>query len=349
MWRNADLIKLVGAVRKPVQPGMIALLLLIILSFSRCQPLAKITINVLEPGELILPAHVEKLAFINRSHIPEMLDWDTVIWSQEELFILDTIISYRSFLGMADALNASPLFDLGKISVIQLRRTDTTNSMKPLTSQELKSIGTTLNADAIFSLESYKISAEQEFGFSDTYFSATLTFKSDTYWRIYNYFGDTILDEYMLSDSVVWVEFGESPEEAFGNLPLATDALRETGYHAGFMYGTRISPSWMEQDRYYYRKGSQSLIDAATLVDYGQWDRAQILWRKAANAKEMKKAARACFNMALAMEMEDSLKQALVWARRSYLLMEDDLTFEYIELLEERLQKMERLNLQLPS
>jgi len=105
----------------------------------------------------------------------------------------------------------------------------------------------------------------------------------------------------------------------------------------------------MEQDRYYYQKGSLGLIDAATLVGYGQWDRAQILWRKAADGEEEKKAARACFNMALAMELEDSLKLALVWARRSYMLMEDDLTFEYIELLEERLLNRNKLDHQLPS
>ena len=349
MRRDANLIKLVGAIRKAVRPGMLALFLLIILLFSRCQPLVRITIDVLEPGKITLPSNIEKLAFINRSLIPEMLIEDSVPWSQEELFIMDTIISYRSFLGLADALNASPLFNLGEISVIQLRRTDTTDYLKPLTNQELKRLVTTLDADAIFSLENYDISAKQEFGFTDAYFNAGLTFKSDTYWRIYHYLGDTILHEYMLSDSVVWVEFGSSPEDAMGQLPPATDALRETGYHAGFIYGSTISPSWTEQDRYYYRKGSQSLNEAAILVGYGQWDRAQILWLETANSEKKKTAARACFNMALAMEMEDNMKQALVWTRRSYMLVEDDLTLEYIELLEERLLKRKMLDFQLPS
>ena len=59
--------------------------------------MASVTIEVLESGEVTLPLHVNKVAFINQSYIPSLIFPDSIPWIEEnELFILDTIINYRT-------------------------------------------------------------------------------------------------------------------------------------------------------------------------------------------------------------------------------------------------------------
>ena len=321
-------IKVSGLLQK-----LIFLLILWILVVA-CHPMAEVTIQVIEPGEVTIPPYINEVAFINRSYVPSLVNPDSVTWTNEELYILDTIINYRIFKGLRDALDQSPLFELEELSIIQERQYDTANFLSPLNQKQLNRISRLQDSDALISMEYYKIYGDRLKGFSGIDFTAILHFNSSTYWRIYDLVRDTIIDEYMHRDSVIWQEFGESSEEALGKLPLITDALREAGYHAGYTYGTRISPIWIEESRYYHINGSRKMREAAWLADSGKWNEAAGIWRKVAYEENYKLAAKACLNMALVCEMEDLFEPALEWAAKSYLIREKSLTKEYIELLE---------------
>ena len=314
-----------------------------------CTPLAEIGIQVMEPGRITLPAHINKVSFMNRAYLPSLIKGDSTPWSPEELYILDTIISYRIFEGIADALNQSPLFNLETISVLQARRTDTNRYPAPMDQTQLDLISGKQDPDALISLEYYNVLGDRELGYTDIDIYALLQLNSETCWRIYDRVYDTVIDEYMLKDSITWQEFGETPNAAAGKLPLVTDALREAGHHAGFAYGTRISPSWKEEYRYFYRGKGEQMKEAARLASSNRWTQAAGIWRRVSYGDNVRLAAMASFNMALVCEMEDRFDPALEWAAKSNLMKSDKFTREYIEMLKKRREDQERLSIQLPS
>jgi len=315
-----------------------------------CHPMASVTIEVLEPGEVILPVHINKVAFINQSYIPSLTFPDSIPWVEEnELHILDTIINYRTFSGLGDALRQSPLFDLEAMSILQYRRYDTTNFLSPLNHQQLDRIGRIQNADALISMEYYLLSGNLKTIITEVDFIATYQFNSSTYWRIYDLVRDTIIDEYMHNDSLIWEEIGDTRRMALSKLPLITDALREVGYHAGYTYGIRISPGWIEQNRYYHMKGDMRMREAAWLAASDRWSDAARIWREVADEENDRMGARACFNLALFYETEDLFDIALEWASKSYMIQKKSRTKEYIELLETRQENLKQLKNQLPA
>ena len=317
--------------------------------FSGCTPLAEVTIQVMEPAQITLPPYIKNVSFINRSYLPSLMEPDTGTWTVEELHILDTIINYRTFEGIAEALNQSPLFDLGSISVLQGRRTDTTNFLSPLNHYQLEMVAKKQDPDALVSLEHYKLEGFRELGYTEVDYTAILRFYSETCWRIYDMAEDTIIDEHMLHDTLIWEEFGESHKTAFNKLPIVTDALREAGHHAGFTYGLRISPSWSNELRYYHIGKRKEMKNAAQEALAEEWDESAEIWRKLAYRKNKRMASLASFNMALVCEMKDLIDAALEWAAKSYLIKKHKFTKEYIELLEMRKADQDKLNVQLPS
>ena len=315
---------------------------------SGCNPLAEITIQVMEPGSVTIPPHINKVSFINRSTQPYLSDLDSVPWTREELYILDTIINYRIFKGIKDALNQSPMFDLGTIYVLQVRRSDTNQSLEPLNSIQLDQVSRHNDPDALISLEYYKVYGNREFAYTDVDITAILEISSETYWRIYDMVLDTILDEHILKDTIIWQEYGVTPEIAYNKLPLVTDALREAGHHSGYAYGTRISPKWVDEYRYYYIGTGKEMREAAVLASTKGLSWASGIWRRLAYGENKRLAAKASFNMALVCEMEDLIDPALEWAAKSYMIKSHSFTHEYIRLLEKRKAEQERLSIQLP-
>ena len=88
---------------------------------------------------------------------------------------------------------------------------------------------------------------------------------------------------------------------------------------------------------------------AAKRVALDDWEGASEIWKKLAYGKDEKLASKACFNMALACEMEDMLLPALDWATKSLILREDELTWDLIGLLQMRCQQFKKLDMQIPS
>lgn len=347
MRRHADLTHDRSVRSKPALSRACFHAISIWVTVSACSPLAEISIQVLEPGTVTIPAHVGTISFLNRSYVPSALAEDSSIWTPEEQYIMDTIISHRIFKGIAEGLSSSPLFDLDSLRILQDRRYDTTGFLSPMTRQQLDRIPN--DPDALVSLEYYKMSGSRDLWWNEIEYTAALEFYSETYWRIHDRVKDTLLDRYMLLDTLVFEATGESPREALNRLPLVTDALREAGQHAGALYGRRISPSWTEDFRYYYKGPGEAMKTAARLAVSDSLPEAVAIWRSLANGLNRTRAARASYNMAVYCETEDQLAHAMDWAVKSYILKEDVFTMSYIDLLQVRIRQREKLELQVPD
>jgi len=325
------------------------IILIISLLLVGCAPMAEISIQVIEPAKITLPSYVNQVAFLNHSYTPRYQPGDTIGLSRREIFILDTVINNQVFRGLQDGLNESPLFDLDSIHIIQFRRNDTINFLEPLTTDQKYAVRQSEQAEAIISLEYYRI---QDTIMMDTYqmdLMGSRRMITHTVWRIYDLSIDSIFDEYMLKDTVNWYVFGYDSYSIVDNLPEFINSLRAASYNAGLKYGQRISPTWFEVPRFYYTSGGEAMREAAKLAASRDWNGAAEIWKKLAYQKNEKVAAKACFNMALVCEMEDLLIPSLDWAIKAYFIKQDPNTKEYIDQLKVRYEKQKVIKTQLPE
>jgi len=313
--------------------------------------MAEIDIQVLDPAEITLPLNIQQLAFMNRSVAPHLLRTDTSGWSDQEYYILDTILNNWIFQGLRQSMMESPLFDLDTIRVIRSRRYDTSGILKPLKDIQLEKLKTIYPADAVISLEFYGIDDSIRVGYNldESRYEAYLGIFSTTVWRIYDLTRDTVIDEYVLRKTSDWYAYNEDFQASLDGLPLTADGIRAAAFEVGTRYGTRISPGWMEVVRYYHVSGGREMRDAGKMAGEGDWKGAAEIWEKLAYAEDERIAARACFNMALVCETEDLMVPALDWAIKSFSIRQTTLTRDYIDLLKERYEDRKKLQRQLPS
>jgi hypothetical protein len=324
------------------------IILFVNLLFIGCTPMAEISIQVLEPATITFPQHINQVGFINHSYIPLENPIDTSALSRNEVYILDTIVNNQIFTGLKDGMNDSPLFDLDSIHVIQSRRSDIVNFLAPFTADQLAALSQSEQADALISLEYYRMSDTTSVDRLDLNLLAVRRMVSNTVWRIYDQVLDTLIDEYMQKDTTEWYVIGEDPYLMVESLPEFINSLRKASYNAGYKYAQRISPSWFEVPRFYHTSGGKAMREAKRKAAALDWAGASAIWKRLAYQAQKKTAAKACFNMALVCEMEDLLIPSLDWAIKAYFIRQDRVTKDYIDLLKVRYLQQRLIKDQLP-
>lgn len=166
-------------------------------------------------------------------------------------------------------------------------------------------------------------------------------------WRIYDPVNNKVVDQNRFTDEKGWSGRGDSKKKALNALPSKRNAINESGAFSGMKYGKRISPNWKWISRNYYVKKHASFKVARNYVKKDQWDKAAELWKAMTNDQDPKTAGRACFNMALANEMEGHLDAAISWAKRSYEQYHIKAAKSYMNTLKIRLKQQDKLNEQM--
>ena len=315
--------------------------------------MAEIDIHVIEPAKVTLPLNVQKLAFLNRSFVPQLYHVDSTLWTDQELYILDTIMNMRIFQGLRKSMMESPLFELDTLHLIRVRPYDTTGSMEALTPVQLRKIKEAYPSDAMLSLEYYSfkdsVSVARKYVDYDKTYEAYMGIYTTTIWRIYDLILETLIDVHILRDTANWYAYDENGVYAIKNLPDLADAIRIAAFRVGSIYGERISPGWQQVPRFFYTSGGKGMRKAGKKTASGDWLGAAEIWKTLAYGEKQKTAARACFNMALICEMEDLMVPSLDWANKSYIKRQKSLNKEYIELLQRRSRNRKKLEQQVPS
>jgi hypothetical protein len=246
-------------------------------------------------------------------------------------------------------LNNSPLFELDSIHVISTRRSDTLGFLQPMSRNLLDIIKESENADALISLEFYRMKDTISMGRENLDLVANRRVISHTVWRIYDLTRDTLFDEFMQEDTSDWYITGDNAMMLMHSLPDFLPALRTASYNAGFIYGQRISPYWLEVPRFYYLTGGEGMRKAGRLAAAEDWDEAAEIWKTLAYQDNENTAAKACLNMALVCELEDMLIPALDWAIKSYFIKQRPVTKAYIDQLKVRHARQSTVRAQLPA
>jgi hypothetical protein len=337
--------------------GIVIIIFLLLLS---CDTVREISIEVLVPAEVTIPENIQSVAFVNRSYTPWLArnPEDTLYRPKEDLYILDTIINNKFFIGLFDALNSSPLFNLEDPITFQFRRSDSSRFPDPLSVENLRYITDSLYTDAIISLEGYRVSdsltvwdqsndiwLEPDYYFIEYKFDYIV--EGTMQWRIYDGIYGILIDEFITTDTTEWTVYGDS-EGAINELPEVVDAYREYSYQRGYDFGMRVSPSWSQVRRFYFITGNKNIRKAAELAFSEKWEAAAGLWKQESSSSDPKIGAKAAFNLALYSEKKDLLIPAIDWATKSYELVQEKYTKTYIEILEKRKLNKLKLERQIP-
>jgi len=320
-----------------------------------------VTLNVLEPADISIPSNIQKMAVVNRSLPDKDEKAKNVVEGilTGEAPFADRAGSAECLRGVADALVQSPRFTIFVPREPNLKGTGTRKFPAPLDWNVIDDICRKTGADAVLSLEIFDSNNRINYHLEQR--SKTILGKEMKYmanvgllrssieagWRVYNPSTRQIVDENVFTDYREWNAEGESEKLAFGRLPAQTEAVKMAGYFAGEQYAKRISPNRVRVGREFYKKGNSDMKYAKRLCQSGRWDEAADVWKKYTEAPKAKLAGRACYNMALAEEINGNLQAALDWSDKAFVRYNIKNARTYSNILKWRINQQHRLDEQM--
>jgi hypothetical protein len=163
----------------------------------------------------------------------------------------------------------------------------------------------TSGADALIFLDFLQFENEVSVFYDATYrtraaLSWSIVFRDDTPSNIYNQ-----IDTLFFNKS----QYADIQHKNQNKKEIYQDAAR----YLGKRFGTKIIPSWIFDERTYYQSYQPEMQKAEKYAKNYEWLNAGAIWNKQSNNKNQKIAAKACYNMALACEMEGKYDMAIGW------------------------------------
>jgi hypothetical protein len=333
------------------------------LFFSSCSSTSGVTMEVLVPAQINLPKTIKKVAVVNRSLPAKGEGFSNFL----EGFITgenirgDRDASNNCVKGLVTKLNDSPRLGAVLVNYPQIKGTGTREWPLPLDWTMVDSICTMYKSDALVVLETFdsdvlfntgKNMVKQTINNKDTMvaqFFTDLRMNVNAGWRVYDNINKKIIDQNSYMDEKGWQTQGATSDEALKKLPNKRDALNGAGLYAGDMYGIRISPTWANVYRSYYKKGNKEngFKVAKKWVKQNKWDQAVIIWTNLAKSTDVKIAGRAYYNLALASEMDGDLDQALIYANKSVTTCNTALARSYVNVINARIIDQDKLKEQM--
>ena len=335
-------------------------ILIITVFLSSCST-SSVLVSIQQPADITIPSDIKSVVVANRSapakknlagNIIEGLVTGEGIGS-------DKRGSQYCVEGLVSILDDSERFDTKNIGDLELKGTGTSSFPPPLKWKKVKKLCNTYNADALIVLETFDSDSRILFDkplkrtvkrkgvkIVEMRHKAILEMKIVSGWRIYDNSNQIIIDENKFTEYKEFSAFGNSNKDAESKLPYRGVALKQSGDFAGFQYGKRISPIWIQARRVFYSGKEDQFKKASKNVKANQWDNAIEIWQGMVNQNDKTIAAKASYNMALASEIKGFLDAAIDWAKKAKALG-DKKANSYISILNKRKQDQVKLNKQL--
>lgn len=295
--------------------------------------MSSISMQVLKPAPIFVPTHIKKVAIVNRtapSKDNKAMNIIEGVITGEGIYA-DREGSEECLTGLMNSLTRTDRFNVVRPGGTQLEGTGTGVLAPMMSWEQVEEICKNNDADAVIALEAFDSDSRITVNPVDarrrapdgknivvTEHRADLRMDVKSGWRIYDPKNKVLIDEFKAVDDLGFNNQAPTPGDARAGLPIKREAIKKTGFHAGQQYGNRISPSWTRISRSYYAKANDRFKLARKKVKYNDWDGAAEIWKKEAMNNDKQIAGMACFNMAVAAEVDGNLDLALEWANRSY-------------------------------
>lgn len=319
--------------------------------------------QVMQPSVVTIPPHIIKIGIINRSVVDRNNQNQQFVNVLEGIITgesigADRIASDRAMEGVMQALNQTGRYEVS-IPAVNVPGADNPYSSQPLDYNMVNAICSRHGLDGLLVLENFdsdsRIRVDQRVNrvsrngrIEDVIdFVATAELRVRTTWKFYSDSTRSIIDQHSFEDLNRFTSAGINPPAAQAGLPSKRQAINTAGYHAGEIYGKRISPFWINVSRRYYKKGSDALENAAANAKRGNWKYAIDVWKKEANNSNREIAGRAIYNLAVAAEREGNLELALDYARQSRDQYNNKWARNYVPVISNRISNRRVLEYQM--
>ena len=272
-------------------------------------------IEIMKPGLFNLPDEINTVAIINRA--PYRLDSVPFQYLNAINIETDTLVKYRTLSNnCVDAL--SGFFEkegyFGKVNnyrdSLSLINSSNETGLSIITPEELFQ---KTKSDICIFLDRFNFNVVAMYGFDDVVangaaLSWSIVIKTDTLSYLYNQM-DTLV--YEAADFPLVLN-----DHAKLNL-----LVNNSAEYLGRFFGSKIIPNWLTVERLYYKSGNQNMLLAEKYALNNEWLKAAEIWNKQSKNKNPRMAAKACYNMALACEMEGKLDAAIDWLVQSHSIL----------------------------
>lgn len=323
-----------------------------------------VNMQVLEPADVTLPAHIQKFILADRTR-PEKGN------GQQAINILEGILTGEGIFqdkwasedcieGLRQKLTMTPRFTVTVAALdTALKGTGRRQTKPPL---DWATVSKLLGGDttaALVVLEAFdsntsmfndvtQVAQKQTDGTTVNVpqYNAHGKITVFTVWRTYDLKTKTIVDQFNTESVQQFDGSGKTLAEAESRLPSRSDMTSRAGVYAGQQYGHRISPQWVWVAREYYRKGNTQMKSAGQMARYNNWKQASEIWNKQSTSSDQKIARRASMNMALAAEQTGDIDLAIQWCERA-VQMGDKRAMRYLQVLQMRKWQNDKLNEQM--
>jgi hypothetical protein len=168
-------------------------------------------------------------------------------------------------------------------------------------------------------------------------------------WRIYDPKQRMLVDEFTSNDQIFASAKGVSSVDALQAIDHRRKTLLEQSKNVGSSYAQRMQPQKLEIQRDYYVLGSKNLVLAHDKILEGAYHEALKLWEDELANPKHRISGRASYNLAVLSEFNGDLRAAMNWATKSYDLLKQDATLDYIAALERRQAQSDVLKQQLAN
>ncbi len=339
----------------------ISLTILAIAVFILLCSMAWVRINVLKPALVVLPNHIRNIAIIDRTLQEETKNTKTEQILTGELFKQDEQAVLKAIDGTIDACAEFNLYNIVRTAE-RIKGGGTKNSFPaPMEWKQVKELCEKHQADALLSIEIFDsdfiianpISIARQIlegnALAGGGFRVTAVAVINYGIRLYDPATQKILDEYQVAHRINFDATGSTTQDAFNHLLNKMEAINQTSYAAGRIYGERISPSYYRVTRYFYDKPRRdhNLRAGVRKSEVADWNGAIDSWTKALDSKR-RVARRAAFNIAVGYEVLGDLEKAKEWAANSYTEYGEKRGNDYFNELVYRIREEAEINRQVP-
>lgn len=293
-------------------------LLLLALNLTSClitDSARSTQIEIMKPGIFNIPKYINTVAIFNR----DSYQHDSIPFRYFDGITIetDTTIHYRTLSNTCvDALSGFLKKEGYFSEVINYR--DRLTSIFPTNESIInpEEMFRKTKSDICIFLDFFNFSITALNGFDDIVansacLSWTIAIKTDTLSYLYNQMDTLIYDA------------NDFPLNLNGHQKLNM-LVNNSSEYLGRFIGSKLIPTWLPVERLYYRSNNQNMLLAEKYAFNNQWLKAAEIWNKQTKNKNVRIAAKASYNMALACEMEGKLDVAIDWLIRSYSILKQN-------------------------
>jgi hypothetical protein len=339
------------------------LALLSVVTLNSCLTLNYLEVQIGEPGKEDLPPEIQSLTLVNRAVDErfENISEDSIqLVFYRNQFDLDTVINDLTAADTVIKALGELLYESGRYDIVIPQNRFLPHQKNLFFSvempwSEVKELCDTFNTNAVLSLDHFKTSVSTSYntetmydGDEDRYFkayTALIAIQYEALFRVYDPIKRQIINRTVLKDTLIWEDADYSNRALFSRLTSVKSALSETGIAIALDYSDKISTSWRNETRKYYKTGDSQFDQAHTFALKNDWGQALDLWlavAEQARGKGLKSKAE--YNTALGYEMLGDINEAIKWGVKSYKTQYRPLTVEYLNILKKRKEQLDKIS-----